>query len=472
MKLLRTISANRQPLLAAFGRRQFAVSADDYAKRNYANNVSEYNTVIGSLTSQRRIYLLRDVYDDMMLDGVKPERDTFRALVAGSMKGVRLQDCFFFRDQMKSMGLIPDVVLYNLMISTCGKCKNSIEATRIFEEMKKLEVKPTAQTYICLINACAAAGRLDQVYAIIGDMTAAGLGLNKFCYAGLIAAHKNKIPLAEDTAAKILELVEQSKGWSSLEETRESAENVMMGISEEELYNIPTANYIHRKAGFVQRFFTVYHVAFEACADLKDVQAVDALQEMLKKDNKTPDIFILMQIMRVYVICGRHYTNSKDEDEVNVKLEQCYLNSGDIDRGHKVFEEYMSANNPPIPELYTTLVEGAMTGYTPKGMQIALDTLTQMNSRGINLVASTGNALLLAASGEKDGGYTIANMIWDLMHARNVPPFLPAVEAYYNGLKDRAIPENDPRLLVVSRTLNNLRLRSGRNPPGQFGDRR
>lgn len=34
-------------------------------------------------------------------------------------------------------------------------------------------------------------------------MTAAGLGLNKFCYAGLIAAHKNKTPPVNDTAAKV-----------------------------------------------------------------------------------------------------------------------------------------------------------------------------------------------------------------------------------------------------------------------------
>ncbi|KAL8233941.1 hypothetical protein R6Q59_020041 [Mikania micrantha] len=446
MKFLRSISANRLSL-AAFGRRQFAVAADEYAKRNYANNVSEYNTVIGSLTSQRKNWLLRDVYDDMMLDGVKPEKDTFRALIAGSMKGLRLQDCFFFRDQMKSMGLIPDVVLYNFMISTCGKCKNSVEATRIFEEMKKAEVKPNGQTFICLINACAAAGQLNQVYAIIRDMTAAGLGLNKYCYAGLISAHKNKTPLAEDTSAKILELIEQSKGWSSLEQTRDSAENVMMGISEEELYNIPTAYYIHRRGGFVQRALTVYHVAFQACADLKDVQAVDALQEMLKKDNKTPDVFILMQIMR------------------------CYLNSGDIERGLKVFEDYMGSGSPPMGELYTTLIEGAMTGYTPKGMEIALDKLTEMNSRRFNLLPAIGNSLLLVASGEKTGGYTIANMVWDLMQARNITPSLPAAQAYYNGLKDREIPEDDPRLLVVSRTLDNLRVRFGRSP-GQFGDRR
>lgn len=38
-------------------------------------------------------------------------------------------------------------------------------------------------------------------------MTAAGLGLNKFCYAGLIAALKNKIPVPEDFATKVSTLV-------------------------------------------------------------------------------------------------------------------------------------------------------------------------------------------------------------------------------------------------------------------------
>lgn len=56
-----------------------------------------------------RYYLLRDVYDDMMLDGVQPSRDVFHSLIVGTMKGSRLQDAFFFRDQMKTTGLLPDV---------------------------------------------------------------------------------------------------------------------------------------------------------------------------------------------------------------------------------------------------------------------------------------------------------------------------------------------------------------------------
>ncbi|KAL5705341.1 hypothetical protein ACHQM5_023656 [Ranunculus cassubicifolius] len=88
---------NRKPLLRIFRTRTFAASPEDYAKRNYACNVSEYNTVLSSLTAQRRQWLLRDVYDDMLLDGVQPTRGTFHSLIVGTMKGTRLQDAFFFK---------------------------------------------------------------------------------------------------------------------------------------------------------------------------------------------------------------------------------------------------------------------------------------------------------------------------------------------------------------------------------------
>ncbi|PHU22846.1 hypothetical protein BC332_07953 [Capsicum chinense] len=52
-------------------------------------------------------------------------------------------------------------------------------------------------------------GQPSQIwYAIVRDMTAAGLCLNKFCYAALIAAHNNKEPVRDDIASKIIERVE------------------------------------------------------------------------------------------------------------------------------------------------------------------------------------------------------------------------------------------------------------------------
>lgn len=368
-----------------------------------------------------------------MLDGVQPSRDTFHTLIIGAMKGVRMQDAFFFTDEMKSMGLFPDVGLYNFLISLCGKCKNAQQAVQNFEEMKKNDVKPTGQTFICLLNACAASSRLDLVNAIVRDMTAAGLGLNKFCYAGLIAAHKNVTPITNDAASKIIELVEQSKGWSSVEASNDTAENVMMGVPEEELYNLTTADYISRRGGFINRLLTVYHAAFHACADLKNVQAIERLKEMLEMDSKSPDVFITIQIMR------------------------CYLQSGNVDRGLQIFEDYMKSGKPPAAELYATIIEGAMLGYTPKGMQLAQDMLVQMNSRNFFLSTKTGSDLLLIAAGEKTGGYTTANFIWDLMQARKFTPTFFAVEAYLKGLKHRQIPESDPRLLEVTRVYEDLR---------------
>ncbi|XP_050381398.1 pentatricopeptide repeat-containing protein At4g35850, mitochondrial [Argentina anserina] len=441
MRLLRSVSGapHRSLLLRALGRRQLSSSpspsppqTEEYKRRNYANNVDEYIGVINSINAQRRFpYFLRDVYDDMSLDGVQPNRDTFHSLILGSVKGARLQEAFYFTEQMKSMGMFPDVNVYNLLISLCGKCKNSEQAIQISEEMKRYKVKPTAQTFVCLLNACAAAGRLDQVYAIVRDMTAAGLGLNKFCYAGLITALRNMTPLPDDYAAKIIEFVERSKEWSSVDASDETAENVMSGVTEEELYNIPTADFVHRR-GYIMRQLTVYHVALHACADLRNVELMEALLDMLEKNGKFPDIYILIQTMR------------------------CYLNCGNIDRGWQMFDDYLKSGRPPVAELYLVLAEGAMIGYTPKGMEVALKALEDMNSRKFFFYPKQGSDLLLVAAGEKTGGYTTANYIWDLMHSRNTIPLLPAVEAYYNGLKERDIPADDPRLVHVTKTYEKL----------------
>lgn len=68
---------------------------------------------------------------------------------------------------------------------------------------------------------------------------------------------------------QIVEFVQKSKGWKNVERvSKDSSENIMMNVSEEELYNLPTAEYVHRQA-FVYKQMTIYHVAIHACADLK-----------------------------------------------------------------------------------------------------------------------------------------------------------------------------------------------------------
>jgi len=77
---------------------------------------------------------------------------------------------------------------------------------------------------------------------------------------------------------QILDFIRQSKGWQYVERvSKDSAENIMMNVSEEELYNLPTAEYVNRRGGFVFKQHTVYHVAIHACAELRSKEVIFCL---------------------------------------------------------------------------------------------------------------------------------------------------------------------------------------------------
>ncbi|KAK8693187.1 hypothetical protein V6N13_070781 [Hibiscus sabdariffa] len=145
-------------------------------------------------------FMLRDVYDDMKRNGVQPDMNTFNALIMGTMRGSLLRDALFFRDEMMAMGLVPEVFLFNLLISNMWKCMNSNLANQILEENEKTRVKLNGQTYVCLISAYAIARRLDQMSSTTSDMDVAGHDLNKFCFAAYIIAYMNAMPRSNDGA--------------------------------------------------------------------------------------------------------------------------------------------------------------------------------------------------------------------------------------------------------------------------------
>ncbi|KAM1055363.1 hypothetical protein ACFX13_029587 [Malus domestica] len=137
MRLLQSLTRQHRLVLRVLGQRYLAAASTggEYTDRNYANNVSEYNDVIRSLIVEKRDFMLKDVYGDMMLDGVQPTRHTFHWLILGAMKGSRIQDALYFLEQMKLMGLTPDVHIYNFLISLYGKCKSSDRAALVLKEI-------------------------------------------------------------------------------------------------------------------------------------------------------------------------------------------------------------------------------------------------------------------------------------------------------------------------------------------------
>lgn len=417
-----------------------ALAPADYEKRNYANDIIQYTDVLYGLNNSSRPFLLRDVYDDMLLDGIQPHSDTFVPLLVGCMKGSRLQDAFFFYDEMKSMGYIPDDLAINCLVATCGRCRQQRRAFQVVEEMKDFGLRPKLKTLTALLAVCGFAGMPKEAAGVVQRITESGLTLNKFCYAALIAAEKNQAVKRGDKFEKILEILNQARSWSSMDMFGGGREiSDMIDEIDEYIYGLPTAEFVRGRTNLVDRKLTVYHAALTACADLQNTLALRTVVEMLRQDGYQPDIFCVTQILRCHVACKEY--------GLAMKALNGYLNSG----------------RPARTELFAILMMEAMKGFTREGMEMTKQLLQEMLNRNLPLINKIHADLLDLASQEPGGDFSVANLLYDLMLKRKVALPRRVVDAYLRGLKRREIPDGDSRVEQVTAFLRRQR------PVGRIG---
>ncbi|XP_024515076.1 pentatricopeptide repeat-containing protein At4g35850, mitochondrial isoform X2 [Selaginella moellendorffii] len=366
----------------------------------------------------------------MLVDGVQPGPATFHLLLSGCMKGSRLQDTMFFFEQMRTMGIIPDVATYSLVIAACGKCNQLSRAFRVGEEMEASGVQPKLETFVALLSACGVAGDTDKAFEILRRMTTYGITFNEYCYSALIAAYKNRKPIQPDTFDKIYEIVKKSKALAS-EDLRARAATGEAEIStdlQDEFCSLITGEGQMRRGAFNRRML-VYHSALRAAADLKNLEGLKKICEMMVTDRLFPDAFCVSQLIRGYVAAG------------------------DTESALECFNKHINSGRPVNLDLYMVMIQGAMTNYTPAGMTTAKKLLRQLEEKGFYLNPKVGSDMLAFASKEPEGDFTTANLIWDMMMRKSLRPTRLASQAYLDGLQGREIPDDDPRIASVKAAL-------------------
>lgn len=407
------------------------VSAD-YERRNYAKDANQYTDVLYNINNTNRSFLLRDVYEDMILDGIQPLSDTFVPLLVGCMKGSRLQDAFYFYDEMKCMGYIPDDLAFNCLVATCGRCRQQRRAFQVVEEMRDFGMRPKLKTLTALLGACGSAGMPKEAAGVVQRITESGLTLNKFCYAALIAAEKNQLVKRSDVFDKIMQILNEARSWSSMDLFGGRPD--VVDEVDEYVYSLPTVDFVRGRANIVDRRLTVYHAALCACADLKSTTALRSVVEMLRQDGFHPDLFCVAQILRCHVACK----------EYAVAL--------------KALNGYLNAGRPLRSELFFVLILEAMKGFPEEGMEFAKRLLQDLVNRGLPITNKMHGDLLELASQEPAGDYSMANLLFDLMQKRKVSLPKRIVDIYFRGLKRRQIPEGDARITQVTAFLDRRRI--------------
>lgn len=125
-----------------------------------------YSSLLRTLTKCGRNSDALDMLDEMILDGIIPDIQTFSGLMhhfalQGDIKTI--QNIFAM---VRQNGIEPDGYMFKVLIQGYCKCERAALAWRIFEEMKSSNLTPDAATKELLVNSLWKEGKRREAAAV------------------------------------------------------------------------------------------------------------------------------------------------------------------------------------------------------------------------------------------------------------------------------------------------------------------
>lgn len=166
-----------------------------------------FNALLRSLCQERSMVDARNVYHGLKKD-FRPNLRTFNILLSGWKSS---EDAEAFFEEMRDMGVKPDVVSYNCLIDIYCKDRKLESAYKVFENMRGEGISPDHFSYTSIIVGLGLVGQPEKARDVLREMKENG------CYPD-VAAHNAVIRnfcVAKrfDDAYSVMEEME-SKGLS------------------------------------------------------------------------------------------------------------------------------------------------------------------------------------------------------------------------------------------------------------------
>ncbi|KAK9699605.1 hypothetical protein RND81_08G184500 [Saponaria officinalis] len=125
-----------------------------------------FNGLLRVLCQEKSMVDVRNVYHALKGD-FRPNLQTFNILLSG-WKSSEEAEGFF--EEMKEMGVKPDVVSYNSLIDVYCKRMEIEKAYRLIDKMREEDVCPDVITYTSLIGGLGLAGQPDKARDLLTEM--------------------------------------------------------------------------------------------------------------------------------------------------------------------------------------------------------------------------------------------------------------------------------------------------------------
>lgn len=125
-----------------------------------------FNSLLRTLCQEKSMADARNVYHSSK-GQFRPNLQTFNILLSG-WKSSEEAEGFF--EEMKEMGVKPDIVSYNSLIDVYCKSKEMDKAYQVFDKMQEEDISPDVITFTSLIGGLGLSGQPDKARDVLIEM--------------------------------------------------------------------------------------------------------------------------------------------------------------------------------------------------------------------------------------------------------------------------------------------------------------
>lgn len=148
-------------------------------KHKFRPNLQTFNILLSGWKSPEEA---EGFFEEMREMGVKPDVVSYNCLIDVFCKGREMDKAFKMVEKMREEEILPDVITYTSIIGGLGLAGQPDKARNILKEMKEYGCYPDVAAYNAAIRNFCIAKRLGDAYSLMDEMVSRGLSPNATTY--------------------------------------------------------------------------------------------------------------------------------------------------------------------------------------------------------------------------------------------------------------------------------------------------
>ncbi|XP_052193340.1 pentatricopeptide repeat-containing protein At2g06000 [Diospyros lotus] len=136
----------------------------------FSPDVVTYTSVISGYCKIGKMEVASNIFDEMIVAGVKPSSVTFNVLIDGFGKGHDMRSAMKIYEKMLFLGCLPDVVTFTSLMDGYCRCGQADQGLKFWDEMNVRNLSPNLYAFSVLINSLCKDNRIYEARDLLRQL--------------------------------------------------------------------------------------------------------------------------------------------------------------------------------------------------------------------------------------------------------------------------------------------------------------